>query len=430
MPTGELYTPGLPQTLGNGLVLRTVADERDVERVLAFVREVHGADGELWARWTLSGSHPTVRWGDYLLVEDTSTGDVASSLVLIPQTWAYEGIPLRVGQVELVGTRPAWRHRGLIRAQLAAVDRMLRARECDLSAIAGIPYFYRQFGYEYALALDGGWRLTPAQIPPLPDGETEPVVIRQADPETDVPALAGLYEEMARGLCVVALRGERSWRFQMRAPAQLLATHVLAAPDGQVGGYFRFEPMLGVRSLFIGEAAFAPAYRRRSVLLAVLRYAAGRLADYGCEKVGLPLWDGHPLAETAAYLGAERVPQYAWQIRIADEAAFLRRIAPALERRLASSALAGFAGVLDLNLMRRLLRLHFAAGRLVEVEDAGYQQEAWMARFPPGVVNMLLLGYRGREEICDWYADAMVRREAWQLVDILFPKTPSHVRGL
>src|SRR5207248_10437926 len=56
----------------------------------------------------------------------------------------------------ILATAPGYRNRGLIRAVLAMVHARGDGEGRPLSAITGIPYFYRQFGYEYVLDLGGG----------------------------------------------------------------------------------------------------------------------------------------------------------------------------------------------------------------------------------------------------------------------------------
>ncbi len=80
---------------------------------------------------------------------------IVSSLNLIPQTWSYEGIEFGVGRPELVGTLPEFRGKGLVRAQFDEIHKWCIERNMPVQAITGIPYFYRQFGYEMALDLVG-----------------------------------------------------------------------------------------------------------------------------------------------------------------------------------------------------------------------------------------------------------------------------------
>ncbi len=85
---------------------------------MQFNREIHGEDEwdtrglDDWTRDLLSGKSPYMTPGDFTIVEDTQTGEIVSSCCLISQTWAYEGIPFKVGRPELVGTKKDYRRKG------------------------------------------------------------------------------------------------------------------------------------------------------------------------------------------------------------------------------------------------------------------------------------------------------------------------------
>ena len=84
-----------------------------------------------------------------------------------------------------------------------------------MQAITGIPWYYRQFGYEMALNLDGGRRYRP-HIPRLKDGETEPYRVRPVT-AADLPCIRATRRArqpaLSGGLCArrggQALRGVR-----------------------------------------------------------------------------------------------------------------------------------------------------------------------------------------------------------------------------
>lgn len=96
----------------------------------------------------------------------------------ISQTWSYEGIKFGVGRPELVGTLPEFRNRGLVRLQFEEIHKWSAERGELVQAITGIPFYYRQFGYEMALDLDGRRFGYEAQVPILKDSEAEHYVIR------------------------------------------------------------------------------------------------------------------------------------------------------------------------------------------------------------------------------------------------------------
>jgi hypothetical protein len=163
--------------LGNGLVMRRSTSE-DAEALAEFQGQIQGeneADRQRVAAWTrdlLALPHPTFNPDNFTIVEEIPTRRIVSSLCLIPQTWSYEGIEFGVGRPELVATLPEFRDRGLVRLQFEEIHKWCVERGLPVQIITGIPYYYRLFGYEMALDLDGGhWRRSKRSR--LKDGETD-----------------------------------------------------------------------------------------------------------------------------------------------------------------------------------------------------------------------------------------------------------------
>lgn len=123
-------------------------------------------------------------------------------------------------------------------------------------------------------------------------------------------------------------------------------------------------------------------------------------------------------------------PAYAWYLRVADLAAFLHRIGPVLERRLANSILIGHTGELRLDFYTEGLRLAFEEGRLAEAENLPPGVEKPQAGFPPGTFLALLFGYRSLDDLRRAYPDVWAEGEAQMLLEALFPPHPSWVLPL
>src|SRR6478609_628390 len=125
----------MPRDLGDGLVLRRATFD-DRERLAEFHANLLLEPDEIapvdrlyfWILDLMSGKHPNFKPEDFTLVEETSTGKLASSLGLISQIWSYEGIPFGLGQIDAVSTDPAFRRRGLIRAQMEAIHSLSAQR--------------------------------------------------------------------------------------------------------------------------------------------------------------------------------------------------------------------------------------------------------------------------------------------------------------
>src|SRR5512136_317180 len=201
--------------LGDGLILR-FATVADIEALAQFNGGIHG-DGKFnpfvaqWTREFAAPSHPTCGPDNVTLVEDTRTGQIVSSMCLIPQTWTYDGIPFPVGRPEAVGTDPAYRRRGLVRAQFDVLHAKSDGAGHLAQGITGIPWYYRQFGYEYAIDLDGGRCVFPPFITPLKDGEAEAYHFRVATPD-DLSLVMDLYDRDCTRSLVACPRSAAEWQ--------------------------------------------------------------------------------------------------------------------------------------------------------------------------------------------------------------------------
>ena len=123
---------------------------------------------------------------------------------------------------------------------------------------------------------------------------------------------------------------------------------------------------------------------------------------------------------------------YAWYIRVPDLPGFIRHIAPALEKRLANSVMAGHTGTAHLNFYQSQMTLVFEKGQLKEVGtyEPKFMQEG-DANFPDLTFLQLLFGYRSLGELDRARADCYAENaETAVLLNIVFPKRPSDVIGL
>ncbi len=248
-PSDSTVAPTAPRDLGDGLTLRWTGPG-DAERVAEFNAHAFRnapddpplAGMRVQTRDWMSGRHPLVGPGDFVVVEDAKTGAIVASSCLMRQEWAYDGIPFAVGRPEFVVTDEGYRHRGLIRAIFAAIHARCAERGQIVQGITGIPYFYRQFGYEYALDLEGGRFALVATIPDAPADTPEPYALRAATPG-DLPFIMELYDRRRAGLLVSTVVPEEFWRWSFGAPRGEYnlhwCLHLIVDGAGAPRGYVR-----------------------------------------------------------------------------------------------------------------------------------------------------------------------------------------------
>ncbi len=442
--------PSLPRDLGDGLRLRR-STPADAEALADFNSRIHSDDGfeypdvrlGAWTRDLLTRPHPTFNSGDFTLVEETATGKIVSSMNLISQTWAYEGIRFGVGRPELVGTLPEYRNRGLVRQQFDVVHQWSAARGELVQAITGIPYYYRLFGYEMTLNLGGGRAGFITHIPRLKEGQAEPYRLRPVQ-EADLPFWAETYAQGSRRNMITCVWDEALLRCELNDKSfenvNRFELRLIESAEGERVGilthpFYNWGTMLPATGYEL-----RPGVSWAAVTPSVVRYleTQGRAYAQGpqytqeaqppFDSFGFWLGEEHPAYQVLGNrLPRVRAP-YAFFIRVADLAGFLRHIAPALEDRLADSPMVGHSGETLISFYRDGLRLVFEKGRLTTVEPwkPTPQGHSGNALFPGLTFLQLVFGYRSLDELKNAFADCGVDNdEHTPLLKAIFPRKPS-----
>jgi len=433
--------------LGGGLILRSATIE-DTDELATFNSMIHKNEGEeepnefiaSWVRDLMTKPHPTMKPSDFMVVVDTRTNKIVSSLNLIPQTWSYEGISFGVGRPELVGTDLQYRRRGLVREQFKVIHKISEERGHKMQAITGIPFYYRQFGYEMCLNLGGsriGYR---PHVPKLKDDEEEKFKFRAAI-EKDIPFIAEVYNAAIQRSMIACLRDYEIWHYDIFGKSEKArgAWMIIETPEGEPLGFILHAPEMWGPNIQVWGYELKPGVSYLDVTPSAIRYleATGLELAEKKEKIelqgyGFGLGGEHPAYDALP----ERMPRvgkpYSWYIRVPDLPDFLYHIRPVLEKRLAESPAVGYSGDLKLSFFRSGVKLSFEKGSIKAVED--YQpktSEDGDAFFPELTFLQLLVGYASFTELSDSLPDCFARNDHGRaLAKFLFPKQASNVWGL
>jgi len=444
-----LKADSIIKDLGGGLILRRATVE-DTDELASFNAQVH-SDDELdaervsaWTRDLMEKPHPTFGVGDFTIVEDTASSKIVSSLNLISQTWSYSGTHFGVGRPELVGTLPEYRNRGLVRAQFEVVHQWSAERGELVQAITGIPFYYRQFGYEMGLTLGGGRTGFKSNVPLLKESEQEPYIIRPAS-ESDVEFIAQLFNLASHRYLVNCVWDENLWRYELsgKSPKNVnrMELHMIDTLAGEHVGFLAHPIMVWGPSMGVTIYEVKPGTSWSAVTPTVVRYLyrtgeAYAARDHKQDKFAgftFGLGNEHPVYQVLHDSLPLNNKPYAWYIRLPDLPGFLRHIAPVLKRRLSFSPLAGHRGVLMLTFYRSGLRMVFERGKLATVEACkpNPQGHSGDAAFPDLTFLQLLFGYRSLDELKYAFADCWYGSdEVYALLNALFPKQSSDVLAI
>lgn len=436
-----------PRDLGDGLTLRWATPE-DIDAIATFNAALHtDAPGtpdpflERWTRDLMGGAHPTTGATDFTVVTDAKRdGAVVSTLCLISQTWSYDGIPFGVGRPELVGTDPAYRRRGLIRLQFEAIHALSAGRGEQVQAITGIPWYYRQFGYEMAVDLEAGGRQALDRVRPLKDGQEERYQLRRAT-TADIPLLQGLYERACALGPLARIRSEAEWLWELRETPEHnfhAALQIIEDRHHAAIGYSRFRDAREGRAAIVREIMLAPGHDWCEVCAFLARSlkagtnSLNRTAEKPLAQIIWELGMTHPAYDALGDAVQRPEQAYTWYLRVPDLPAFIRHIGPALERRLAGSLRAGYTGVLRLNFYTSTLTVTFANGMLAEVGSFTPERlQGGDALFPDLTFLQLLFGHRSMADLQHARPDCYAEHgDIALLLDSLFPRRPSNIQFL
>ena len=403
------------------LELFEATTKQEIEKLAKLSTAVHDESVGLMTK-ALAFHHPMSAKIHWLAYREKKSGDLVSTLCLIPWTLRYRGIQLPAGELGIVGTRKDWRGKGLIRALTACFDQIVSDEGYLLSHIQGIAYFYRQFGYEYAVPLETQVYLEFRHVVEMNKGrKSAGVSLRRATP-TDIEFLMEKYAEHNASLGVHAERDKLEWKYLLGASMKSdYAMDTYVAKEGRRNvGYCRIPRFGFGEALILGECSDLGSSAFPGFF--------GRLAAIAQEQkkpfIRLNLEPTHPAVKAAVDSGAQQKRGYGWQIKIPDICKMIRAIKPALTASLAKSEFADFNGTLKLNWYRGRTEIQINSGRIGAVKDKA-DLESCDINIPPNLFAPLILGQRSVEECHRTYPDFSGDSRMLRLFSTMFPEMPA-----
>lgn len=428
-----------PKPIGNSLQLRhaTLSDAQALSQLNteAFDQSV----GESVTAM-VSGQHPTIDSGDFILIEDVNNNHkVAASGAIFDHIWRYDDVVFKMGYLECIITDPAYRRRGLMREIINALHEHSTNKGHLVQTVGGIRWFYRRFDYEYAVAGPGHRELPLTAISSLPSDTAEPYQIQLAQ-EEDIPTMRQLYERQCTGKLITRLKPEALWRYHVIGQdhgAFSEAYYVILDLDGSIVGYYGTWAGFPWGRRYIREFCVHENASIHTIMPSVQRYIKtflnenaawfGEFTPHTIQfDLGFDETNQHPIYDL---LNAQLTPYrgWTWFVRITDIPQFIMHIAQVLDRRLATSAMGGYDGDLKISFYTHGMQLLFEQGKLVNAENwvSPEIDEGHDAAFPPHTFLQLLFGYRSLAELRYNFPDCWVNRNASLMLNALFPKQSS-----
>ncbi|KAG2185070.1 hypothetical protein INT43_000983 [Umbelopsis isabellina] len=393
---------------------------------------------------------------DCLVIVDKK--DPTQPIVAFTSYWQeqhiYEGISYNVGRPAWVGVKDNPDFRGK-RLQQHILDELHRRSKEDgtlVQVVNGINYYYRQFGYEYAIEYGQRSKTWLQSIPTLKDGQVETLRYRRAtmDDVDDILAF-----DIARNQnCAVFLPMSRAWitaqlkEFEKKREdaTYFLTRQVIMFEnfDGKTVGFFIIwgledEACGDIMSVY--HMGFAPDLDIASVIFSAMRNVIAfiktqvdetRFAQF--TSIGWHMSESHPVAR--AIPSHMRIPatmpydeDFAYYVRVPELDAFIRHILPALNRRLKESSLhSSYTGSIRVsNYSPKVpgFELDIKNGEICQVSRFVKRDQRYdpnLARFPSHTFLLVLFGRRSIDDLKYIFPDVDMSEDVQKILDVLFPK--------
>ncbi|MGV9773147.1 GNAT family N-acetyltransferase [Streptosporangium sp. NPDC003464] len=397
-----------PVPLADGLVLRQ-ARPADLDQIGALLAERGEPADALDHRLVVTD--PDTGWPACAVVVD---GDrVVSTATLLDEELRLADVRLPAGQIELVATDREYEGRGLVRALMRWAHDRSAARGHLLQIMIGIPYFYRLFGYEYAV-----------DIPPAPVVRTPPAgdgtpVLRAARP-SDIPAMAALQDMTQSRFDVAVSHPAARWRWLLaheastvwvvERGADIVATGRTTPPDD--------DEVLLAEAAALDRAAALDLLRGVAALVPGGQVRAVERAG----TVAAAAWSD--LLPDERRTGTEQ-----YYIRVPDVAALLDRLRPVLWRRLVAAGIDRTGRDIVISTFGAHYRIPVRADGLGAVTAGGAMQgpgAAGGAGVAPDYLPALLFGPHGIDGLSRIRPDVYPGPDS-ELFHALFPPLTADV---
>jgi predicted N-acetyltransferase YhbS len=328
---------------------------------------------------------------------------VVSTLTLLDEVVHIDGSAVPAGQVELVATDPAYEGRGLVRSLMTWAHDRSRARGHLLQVMVGIPFFYRQFGYEYAIPMPARRPLVEVPVPP------EGLAVRTAV-LTDIAAMQALQERAQSGLDVRMGHTEACWSWLVaRAGSRML----VAERGSEVVGVARTLPPDE------GGVLAELAADDDGAALALAGHAARAVDEGGVmvqDRMSLP-----PMLRQRLGPPAEKPDWY--YARVERLGPLLAHLAPVLQARLTAAGLDDRDHEVLLSSWRSHLRFGIGPSGFRLLGQGGAEQAPISkggSGVPPDALASLVLGPSGALGLEERLPDCYLGRQR-DLMAALFP---------
>jgi len=384
----------------DGFTVRRVKSEKDLAAVFKLVRMVFPEDSDLFTAYMKCYAD-----GDFSnSLMGIVSGRLVAHAVVIPRRFMIDGVPVEMGQVGYIATHPKYRKQGFMKDLMPAIDTLIAQKGLPLAYLFGIPYFYRRYGYEYALP-DDSFRVAPSleldRLRPGPTVSPDEFIIRRLEFD-DIDRALAIYGKDASHRTMWHPRSRKVWSFQSEQ-LQLFsegweAEEVVFEKDGKVKGYMRYDVLDD--ALKVREVNFDEEYQKEGLSFALEHIINDAFArNLPRVQAAIPL--DHPFMNFFVTRGGVSVDYtYGGMMKVIDLMELMKRLKNLINQRMIGTELTRFVGTMTINIYEEHINIRIINGKIRTLDIKPREPEVMKEiRLSPQQFVQLLTGYKGVDDL-------------------------------
>ena len=410
---------GYSKKISDNLTLRIAIDDlNELQRFISFNDAVHQEESLKKYINRLFLEHPEKDEIYWIYIEENDSNKMVSSIILAPLEWDIDGTLIPICEMDLVGTLTEYRNRGLIGILNELYEEIMEQKGYKLSVIRGIPYYYRKFGYEFALNLDERIVLNKNQIP---SKEVEEVSIRKAIRQ-DLDFIKSIYNNQNENFFITNRfnRNNFCYKFMNVDFDDNFSSTYLIDVKGKLKSFFS----IGLSYDSVGYSLVVPEVNEEC-MIKIVQFV--NTLNKEKDQIVFQVNSDTKFTQYICSIGGKKNLGYGWQIRIPNIKKFLHAISPVLEQRIERSSCKGLTQDVVISDYREIFTLIFKNGKIedIRVNKAYPFPGSCDVQIPNSFLIKLLLSDRTFEEIKYIVRDSILKPGSEKLIKILFPKIAS-----
>lgn len=348
----------------------------------------------------------------YFYAYDKSKNKYVAILCLLEVPVKYGDINIKAAEYGVAGTLEEYQGQGINSKLTKLFLEKSKKLGYNFLIIEGIPYFYRKYGFNYAVAMNKEKLI----IKNKEFNIGAKINIRKASLK-DIDFLEKENDKSSRIYNLVKYKDRKILKAQIKNyKSEVTAKdyYIIEEKNKKIG-YLTLNK--GKNNEILDITPDLSFFHYENIL--------GYFKEKGYEEVITDLKEPNKFIKYIKRLGSKNIWNYAYQIKIPDEFLFLNKIKPVLEKRIENSIFANEKINLNYKNFREIIQLKIDKGKIKIDKYKLGEKEGDFALIPQGAVK-LFTGDKTINEITYFLDDCYVKDEYRDLVNILFPELKSH----